>query len=257
MPERGPESKPEQDQGEVPYDELENLSERDPNSPLTEGQRTYGPVRTSSGTVAGPTKPSVPPTPPVGRQKWETQVSFLDGDPDRPYVLGSVWPKALSILAVALAIGAIAAAIEIPGPAGSTGAPGAEGAAGAPGAQGPIGASGANGSAGGAGPTGPQGPPGAAATVLWAAVDSNGTLARGSGVTSVQPSSSAPGNYTVTFNRPVNACSDQVTAASWPGSGPRAVTPVTLELSASPDSVYVLTDPGTPAPGAFYLDVFC
>lgn len=257
MPERKPESNEDRDGAEIPTDLLESISEKDSNQGSPLGRRTYQPVKGSSATVAGPSKSTSLPTAPGKAPKWEQSVSFETGDPDRPYVLGKVWNKVLSVAAIALSVAAIAAALALPGPVGPPGIHGATGATGGVGPIGPTGAIGANGSSGGAGPAGPPGPAGTPATVLWAAVDSNGTLYHGSGVTSVQGSSTAPGNYTVTFNRAVAACSLEVSAGSWPGSGPRAVTPVTLEVAGSPDAVAVLTNPGAPAPGSFYLDVFC
>lgn len=260
MPGRGPQGTKEQDGAELPADDLENLSNRDSASGQPLGQRIHKPIQEAPGEVANSGKAIGSPYASRNVPRWETAVSYESGDPDRPYVLGSVWNRALGIAVIALAIGAIAAALLLPGPVGPAGIPGAAGAAGVAGPPGPTGATGATGSVGGAGPggpPGPQGPPGVPATVLWAAVNANGTLYHGNGVISVQLGSTAPGNYTVTFNRAVAACSVDVSAGSWPGSGSRAVTPVTLELAGSPDAVIVLTDPGAPAPGSFYLDVYC
>lgn len=66
------------------------------------------------------------------------------------------------------------------------------------GIPGPIGAQGPVGSAG------PSGPAGEPATKLWAVVDSDGTLRRGSGVVSV--SGEPKFGTTVTFNRNVDTC---------------------------------------------------
>jgi hypothetical protein len=67
---------------------------------------------------------------------------------------------------------------------------------------------GKRGQPGPAGPTGPQGPAGAngkSATTLWAVVEANGTLARGSGVTKTdQPF--GIGTYEVIFNQNVFNC---------------------------------------------------
>jgi len=65
----------------------------------------------------------------------------------------------------------------------------------------PAGPQGPRGSQGLPGATGPKGDP---ATTLWAVVESNGKLIRGSGVTNVARTSL--GSYKVTFNRSVNAC---------------------------------------------------
>jgi len=72
------------------------------------------------------------------------------------------------------------------GPRGLRGLPGPKGAPGAPGP---------------AGPAGPAGAAGASATALWAMIDSNGTLIRNKGVTSVQKLGT--GSYQVIFNQAV------------------------------------------------------
>jgi hypothetical protein len=54
------------------------------------------------------------------------------------------------------------------------------------------------------GPQGPKGDTGAAATTLWASLNPDGTLRRGSGVTSV---TGAPSSFArVVFNRDINNC---------------------------------------------------
>jgi hypothetical protein len=109
------------------------------------------------------------------------------------------------------------------GPAGPTGPPGSAGAAGPPGPAGPSGPSGPLGLTGAAGPSGPSGPsgptgltgsagpsgpsgPAGAGTNLWAVINSNGTLNRGSGVVSSANLGGATGAYEVIFNRNVSAC---------------------------------------------------
>lgn len=253
MPEPEGDSEREKESGEIPTDELANYTNRDPDTGNEAGRKTYGPVQSRPGGTSVPSQ-AIGGVGSPGRSGWEVPVSFVEGDPDRPYVLGRVATSTVSVAALVLSIVAVGALILHTGPVGPMGAAGSIGPTGAQGPQGPAGIPGANGTAGS---TGPQGPPGAPAAVLWAAVDSNGTLYDGSGVTSVQPSSTAPGNYSVTFDRTVSACGYSVSGGSWPGSGPRAVTPVTLELAASPDSVVVLTDPGAPTPGAFYVEAFC
>ena len=64
------------------------------------------------------------------------------------------------------------------------------------------------------GDKGDQGAPGALATALWAVVNTDGTLARGSGVTS--SASLGTGQYEVIFNRDVTSCA-YVTSAGNPG----------------------------------------
>jgi hypothetical protein len=71
--------------------------------------------------------------------------------------------------------------------------------------------------AGPKGDPGPEGPPGSAgqpgepATKLFAAINSAGTLLHGSGVTAATEDSE--GNFTVTFDRPLNGCVG--TASYW------------------------------------------
>ena len=75
---------------------------------------------------------------------------------------------------------------------------------------GKTGATGKNGVAGSAGAPGNPGAPGAPgkdgapATKLWAVVESNGTLVRGSGVVSVKKN--AGGRYDVTFDQNLTKC---------------------------------------------------
>lgn len=82
--------------------------------------------------------------------------------------------------------------------------PGSLSAAGCPGPVGPQGPRGATGPPGASGAPGVAGPPGAPATALWAVVNANGTLARGSGVTAA--SALAAGVDEVDFNRDVTTC---------------------------------------------------
>lgn len=98
------------------------------------------------------------------------------------------------------------------GPAGPSGASGPQGAAGPKGTAGPQGAAGQQGAAG---PQGAPGPQGASATNLFAVVSANGTIASGSGVTSV--STTTPGFYFVTFARDVSQCAATTTPGSTNG----------------------------------------
>jgi hypothetical protein len=84
------------------------------------------------------------------------------------------------------------------GPAGPMGPPGPTGPQGEPGPKGETG------SQGPVGPAGPQGEPGAAASKRWAVVAADGSLVRGSGVTSV--TRTAAGSYEVAFGDPVAGC---------------------------------------------------
>ena len=138
------------------------------------------------------------------------------------------------------------------GPKGSTGAKGdtgPTGAAGPTGSAGPQGDPGPTGEAGPQGETGPAGQDGAPATSLWAFVNSDGTLGRGSGVASSSKESS--GIYKVKFNGPVSACSYQATSA---GSGY-----ATVDLqTGKPDTVRVVTRKfGVPLGASFNVAAFC
>ena len=139
-----------------------------------------------------------------------------------------------------------------PGPtgeAGPTGSAGPQGDPGPTGAAGPAGDPGPTGSAGPQGETGPAGQDGAPATSLWAFVNSDGTLGRGSGVASSSMQSS--GIYKVKFNGPVSACSYQATSA---GSGY-----ATVDLqTGKPDTVRVVTRKfGVPLGASFNVAAFC
>jgi hypothetical protein len=135
------------------------------------------------------------------------------------------------------------------GDTGPTGAAGPTGSAGPQGDTGPTGAAGPTGSAGPQGETGPAGQDGAPATSLWAFVNSDGTLGRGSGVASSSKESS--GIYKVKFNGPVSACSYQATSA---GSGY-----ATVDLqTGKPDTVRVVTRKfGVPLGASFNVAAFC
>src|SRR3954454_16530574 len=80
-------------------------------------------------------------------------------------------------------------------PTGCVGPPGPQGPQGAQGPAGPRGANGANGA---------PGAPGAKATALWAVLNANGTLSRGSSVASV--AKLGTGIYEVIFNRDITNC---------------------------------------------------
>jgi hypothetical protein len=97
------------------------------------------------------------------------------------------------------------------GPAGATGPAGAAGPAGPQGSQGLTGPQGPQGDPGSQGPAGPQGPPGAAATSLWAKVNSDGTLDLGKGVVSTSKSAQTDGLYFVTFNQDVSQFAELAT----------------------------------------------
>jgi hypothetical protein len=133
------------------------------------------------------------------------------------------------------------------GPAGPTGSKGDTGAAGPKGDTGVAGV---------AGPKGNPGTPGANATALWAVVAANGTLARGSHVTSAQGFGS--GGYEVIFDRDVTGCAFLAVPG---GTDTDVVTgeASTTRRSTSVNGVWIQTynSAGTAADGPFHLAVFC
>jgi hypothetical protein len=121
---------------------------------------------------------------------------------------------------------------------------------------GPAGPAGPKGDTGPAGPKGDRGSAGANATALWAVVSGNGTVARGSHVTSTTYVGGA--YYEVSFDRDVSGC------AFVAGRGGLDMeTPQPGEVSASRsgnvNSVFVVTynSAGAQASGPFHLAVFC
>jgi hypothetical protein len=127
--------------------------------------------------------------------------------------------------------------------------------------KGQRGPRGATGPAGAQGLAGAQGPAGASATALFAVVDENGVLLKGSGVTAVQRTTL--GRYLVTFNRTVTDC------AAIAGAGTRgtldtdAITPGLLSTSPSGNQValiakkYEFSGHLQPEDVGFHLAVFC
>jgi hypothetical protein len=124
---------------------------------------------------------------------------------------------------------------QIPrGPRGFTGAPGPPGAAGAPGARGPTGAAGTS------------------ASIPFAVVNADGSLARGSGVISVGHTA-ASGSYTVKFNKNISQC-------TWPASLRTNFGFIETEISGTTtDTVLVRTRDGggATADRSFHLIVVC
>jgi len=135
---------------------------------------------------------------------------------------------------------------SVRGPRGPRGPQGPQGPQGAQGPQGPAGANGQNGD------QGPQGPPG---INLWAVVNTDGTLLRGSGATgSVRD---AVGIYRVTFNRDVRNCAYAGTPRF--GAGVRIIIPQDA-LAASPNTIRIDVSSNTSdafADGTFFLLVAC
>jgi hypothetical protein len=115
------------------------------------------------------------------------------------------------------------------------------------------------------GPKGDQGDPGTPATVLWAVVRSDGTLARGMGVTAVVRATNA--QYNVTFNRNIRECMYLATTGAASNSTSFWATPPEAQANVSfyfpggngTDTVRVETSDsaGTLTPVDFHLGVFC
>lgn len=124
------------------------------------------------------------------------------------------------------------------------------------GPAGPRGPAGPAGPAGAAGPAGPKGDKGDSATGLWAVVDIAGALSRSKGVASAQKLGT--GDYLVTFNQDVTACSYQAslggpTTLNTPGE----ISPAQRTGVAAAVQVETYTSAGAPADRPFYLAVFC
>lgn len=128
---------------------------------------------------------------------------------------------------------------------------------------------------GAVGPAGPAGAPGVAgadATALWAVVNADGTLARGSGVVSsaklaaifiasaVAPLAVGDGSYEVIFDRDVTGCAYTATLGTATLGPPPPRGGVIVEPRAmNANGVYVGVYDGTgaDADGSFHLAVFC
>jgi hypothetical protein len=132
------------------------------------------------------------------------------------------------------------------GPAGPRGAPGAPGLAGANGAPGVNGAKGDKGDAG------------APATRLWAVINANGTVARGSGI-GTGTFREDTGIYDVFFNRDVSGCAYVASLGGAAAGIPPAGTVATTNLFDSPTGLFIITrnPAGTNANLPFHLAVFC
>jgi hypothetical protein len=150
---------------------------------------------------------------------------------------------------------------KLKGNAGKTGAAGAAGVAGAAGPQGPKGETGSKGEKG---EKGLKGETGAAATTLWAVVESNGTLVRhGTGAIESKEVGSA-GTYEVVFNQNVSQCAYTATLGSTTdGAAPAGDIGVASRaegiFKAKLDAVYIQTynSSGTTTAEPFHLAVFC
>jgi len=118
------------------------------------------------------------------------------------------------------------------------------------------GAAGTPGAAGPAGPAGPSGATGPAATALWAVVATNGSMARGSHVTSTDKV--AAGQYVVVFDRDVKACAyvgslGGIAAESMLGQ----ISVTRRSINANGVFVRTLDSTGASTDKSFHLAVFC
>ena len=150
------------------------------------------------------------------------------------------------------------------GDPGAQGLQGERGDQGDPGAQGLQGEKGAKGDPGLAGAEGPQGPPGESAEILWAEIDTDGSIARGSGVTSVVKN--ATGRYRVNFSRAIVSCAVQATLTGWTKSAhdESGEVSVTVDRAVQAAHAGVTTFNSGDAPlgeayqdRGFYITVFC
>jgi hypothetical protein len=133
---------------------------------------------------------------------------------------------------------------------------GGVGPAGPAGTKGDTGAAGAKGDTGAAGAKGDPGTPGANATALWAVVAGDGTLARGSHVTSA--ASFGSGNYEVIFDRDVSGCAFVAGRGGIDDENSVGQVSATRRLNIV-NGVFLKTydSAGTAADGPFHLAVFC
>jgi hypothetical protein len=153
------------------------------------------------------------------------------------------------------------------GPAGPAGPQGPKGAVGPAGPGGPTGPQGPQGLTGPAGPIGPAGPPGDVNTgkVMFAVVDSDGTLARGfsigGGLTSQIASEAGPGSYQVIFgSNDITGCAFygvQGSSAFLGSVSPGFVTVVGRVSTNSGVFVQTFDTAGSVAPRGFHLMVTC
>ena len=135
---------------------------------------------------------------------------------------------------------------------------------GRPGPRGPAGPAGPAGLQGPAGAIGPPGPPGPRgekgesgepAASAFAAVAADGTVVRGSGVTSA--ARLAPGSYEVAFAESVSECAQIATLAVGEGAGAVGQIGVAPGGSEAVVRVETETSAGSNADKAFHLAVVC
>ena len=149
------------------------------------------------------------------------------------------------------------------GPRGATGAPGAPGATGSTGARatgaagtpGATGSTGAPGATGATGPQGPRGTPGQAASNLFAALDSDGTLLKGSGATATERGD--VGAYRIQFDTDITNCVYLATAGQDTGSLFENYHLYTSRTGTSTVNVQVFDEKNSPLDRPFFLAVVC
>jgi hypothetical protein len=115
----------------------------------------------------------------------------------------------------------------------------------------------AGGAPGETGPQGPPGDPGAPATALWAVVNADASLARGSGA--VSTASLAFGTYEVLFDRNVSACAYMGSAGPASGGVPPDAFVTVAPRNGNVNGVFVdvRTSAGASVANPFHLAVFC
>lgn len=147
------------------------------------------------------------------------------------------------------------------GPAGGVGPRGPRGHVGPAGPRGATGPAGPTGPQGPTGATGPQGPAGEDATSLWAHVNTNGSLIRGSGATGSDTRDAGNGAYEVEFDRDVSDCGYQV-SPKFLGAFVSVRLANSTDASVSRNVLYVNTAYMTagsvvPDPMPFHVSVVC
>jgi hypothetical protein len=160
----------------------------------------------------------------------------------------------MALAALALAVVAVAVSVIVPGPAGPHGTTGAAGT------QGPTGGTGAQGPIGNPGGTGSRGANGTPATVWWAVVNANGTLARGGNVGPIFVT--GVGHYAVFFRattKPTANCSYEATLGSATSSAPPAgfIGVATNSTYANGVEVWTYNSTGLLTSQSFHLAMFC
>lgn len=144
-----------------------------------------------------------------------------------------------------------------PGDRGPRGESGLPGSAGAEGPQGPPGLPGPKGDPGA---PGAKGDPGTPATTLWAVVGADGTLARGKGMSALNPvTKNGTGTYMVVFNTDVTACSYSGTigGTASEASALGFVTVTKTAIGTSSIEIRTYDTAGAAADRGFSVHAFC